>query len=53
MKFFGPIMYGVTAAVACFLSTIFSAVPSAILLLIGLFLWVLFIVYMLRAIRPE
>ena len=53
MKFVGPAIYGVVAAAASFLSTLWPGITGAILLLIALFMWVLFIVYMLRAIRPE
>jgi uncharacterized membrane protein len=53
MKFVAPTIYGVTAAVVSYLSTLWPGTTAAILLFISLFLWVLFIVFMLRAVKPE
>ena len=53
MKFTGPAIYGMVAAVATFISTMVQEPYGALLLLFALLMWVLFIVFIVRAIRPE
>jgi hypothetical protein len=53
MKFLGPVMLGVAAALATFFSTLMPGVYGAALLLVSLVFWLIFIVQILRAVRPE
>ncbi len=53
MKFLGPSMFGVTAALCTYISTFWPGLIGIVLLLVALLLWLLFIVYIIRAVKPE
>jgi hypothetical protein len=53
MKFLQPAILGVMAAGLTYAATLCRAVYAILLLFIALFLWIGFIVAILRAVKPE
>lgn len=52
MRFLGAAVFGVLALIATLIATVFYSAFGGLLLLGALPLWLLFIVFLLRAARP-
>jgi len=53
MKYVAPAFLGMVASTATYVASFMPGIYGAALLLVGLFLWIAFIVTIVRVLKPE